>query len=390
MTFLAKPTPTMVQNIVAAQTIPVLDLGRQYHEIHDEIEAALRGVLESQVFILGPQVEALEEEIARYCGTQFAVGVASGTDALILSLHAFGIGRGDEVVVPGFSFIATADSVSMLGATPVFADIDPATFTVSADEIASRLTDRTRAIIVVHLYGQTADMDPILQIARKNDLVVIEDNAQAIGAMYKGKKSGALGECGCISFFPSKNLGAYGDGGMIVTDSEDVYRQIKTLRSHGSTKKYVSEELGWNSRLDELQAAVLRVKLRHLDHWTDARVANASLYDNLLRAVPGIVVPAVRDCGTHVFHQYTIRAKQRALIQMHLKQRGIGSTVYYPTPLHLQPMYGYLNYGKGMLPHTERACEEVLSLPIYAELTPREIQTVADGIASAAGYNTPR
>jgi dTDP-4-amino-4,6-dideoxygalactose transaminase len=372
------------QNAIApVQTIPALDLGRQYSEIQHEIDVALKGVLDSQVFILGPQVRALEEEISRYCGTRFAVAVASGTDALILSLHALGIGRGDEVIVPGFSFIASADSVSMLGATPVFADIDPVTFTISADEISSRVTDRTRAIIAVHLYGQTADMDPILQIARKNHLAVIEDNAQAIGAMYKGKKSGALGDCGCISFFPSKNLGAYGDGGMIVTNSEETYQRIRALRSHGSTKKYLSEELGWNSRLDELQAAVLRVKLRHLDRWSDARTANASVYDTLLDRVPGVLVPTVRDCCRHVFHQYTIRTKQRDLVQMQLQKRGIGSTVYYPTPLHLQPMYSYLKYGTGTLPHAERACAEVLSLPIYAELTRTEIEAVADAIASA-------
>ncbi len=294
------------QNAIApVQTIPALDLGRQYGEIQHEIDVALKGVLDSQVFILGPQVRALEEEISRYCETRFAVAVASGTDALILSLHALGIGRGDEVIVPAFSFIASADSVSMLGATPVFADIDPVTFTLSADEVSSRVTDRTRAIIAVHLYGQTADMDPILQIARKNHLAVIEDNAQAIGAMYKGKKSGALGDCGCISFFPSKNLGAYGDGGMIVTNSEETYQRIRALRSHGSTKKYLSEELGWNSRLDELQAAVLRVKLRHLDRWSDARIANASLYDTQLNRVLGVVVPTVRDCCTHVFHRST-------------------------------------------------------------------------------------
>ncbi len=367
----------------ADNNIPMVDLRAQYASIREEIRAAIDAVLDSQQFILGSQVKAFEEEIARYCSRRFGVGVASGTDALILALRASGIGPGDEVIVPSFSFIATADSVSLLGATPVFADIEPHTFNIDPAKITARITPRTRAIIPVHLFGQPADMDPILELARQHKLKIVEDNAQAIGATYKGRKTASLGDVGCISFFPSKNLGAYGDGGMIVTHSEDLYRRLRSLRSHGSTKKYFSEEQGWNSRLDEIQAAVVRVELRYLDEWNARRRANASRYDALLRNIPDLVLPAVASWGEHVFHQYTVRVPRRDGVQKFLADRGIASTVYYPTPIHLQPIYAALGYRPGDLPETERAAAEVLSLPMYPELTAGQMERVAEAVRSA-------
>ena len=363
--------------------IPMLDLGLQYSSIRTEIKAAIDQVLDSQHFILGPQVKALEEEVARYCGRRFGVGVASGTDALTLALKAYGIGPGDEVIVPSFSFIATADSVSLLGATPVFVDIEPETFCIATGQLAQKITSRTRAIIPVHLYGQAADMDEILAIAREHNLAVIEDNAQAIGATYKGRKTGSLGDVGCLSFFPSKNLGACGDAGMVVTDSEETARRLRSLRAHGSLKKYFSEEQGWNSRLDEIQAAILRVKLRYLDQWNEGRRSRAARYDTLLRSVRGVERPKTRAYGEHVFHQYTVRVPNRDAVQKQLTARGVPSMVYYPVPMHLQPIFGPLGYKRGDLPECERAAEEVLSLPIYAELTDDQIEHVVNALGDA-------
>ena len=365
------------------KSIPMLDLGLQYSTIRMEIKAALDQVLDSQHFILGPQVKALEEEVARYCGRRFGVGVASGTDALTLALKASGIGVGDEVIVPSFSFIATADSVSMLGATPVFVDIEPATFCIATEQLAQKITPHTRAIIPVHLYGQSADMDGILDIARRHNLQVIEDNAQAIGATYKGRKTGSLGDMGCLSFFPSKNLGACGDAGMVVTDSEETAQRLRSLRAHGSVKKYFSEEQGWNSRLDEIQAAILRVKLRYLDQWNEGRRSRAARYDTLLQTVRGIERPETRGYGEHVFHQYTVRVPMRDAVQKQLTACGVASMVYYPVPMHLQPIFGPLGYKRGDLPECERAAKEVLSLPIYAELTDEQIEHVVNVLADA-------
>jgi dTDP-4-amino-4,6-dideoxygalactose transaminase len=363
--------------------IPMVDLRTQYASIREEIRAALDAVLDSQQFILGPQVQTLEEEMAHYCGRQFAVGVASGTDALILALRACGISPGDEVIVPSFSFIATADAVSLLGATPVFVDIDPETFNMDPAKLAARITRRTRAIIPVHLYGQAADMDAILEFACQHDLKVIEDNAQAIGATYKGKKTGSLGDFGCISFYPSKNLGGCGDGGMIITGSEGMWQRLRALRNYGGLKKYYSEELGWNSRLDEIQAAVLRVKMRHLDSWNAARRANAARYDALLKNVPGVVVPRVVGWGEHVFHQYTVRVFRRDRVQKFLASRGIASTICYPTPIPLQPIYASLHYQPGDFPESERAAKQVLCLPMYPELSPTQIGRVAEAVSQA-------
>jgi dTDP-4-amino-4,6-dideoxygalactose transaminase len=364
-------------------SVPMLDLKAQYASIGQEIRAAIDSVLESQHFILGPEVQALEDEIARFCQRRFGVGVASGTDALILALHACGIAPGDEVIVPSFSFIATADSVSLLGGVPVFAEIRRETFNIDPEQIETKITSRTKAIIVVHLYGEPADMDPILEIAREKRLKVIEDNAQAIGAKYKGRRTGSMGDVGCVSFFPSKNLGGYGDGGMIVTDSDELARRVRSLRIHGSARKYFSEEQGWNSRLDELQATILRAKLRHLENWNAARSSNAAAYDHALRDIPNVVPPRRAKSAEHVFHQYTIRVPQRDQVQRKLAESGIASAIYYPVPIHLQPVYKSLGYKTGDLPETERAAAEVLSLPMYPELTAEQIQLVAEAIKSA-------
>jgi dTDP-4-amino-4,6-dideoxygalactose transaminase len=361
----------------------MVDLRAQYACIKDEIRSAIEEVIQAQQFILGPNVEALEKEIAKYCGRRFAVGVASGTDALILAARAAGIGPGDEVLLPSFSFVATADSVSLLDATPVFVDIQPDTFCLDPGKLAVKLTPRSRAIIPVHLFGQPADMEPILVFAREHGLKVIEDNAQSLGATYKMRRTGSLGDFGCLSFFPSKNLGGYGDGGMILTDSEEAYSHLRLLRSHGSASKYISEEQGWNSRLDELQAAILRVKLRHLDKWCAGRRANAERYETLLGNVAGVRLPRPAAWGEHVFHQYTIRVQRRDHVQKVLAEQGIASTVYYPVPIHLQPIYEHLGYRPGDLPEAERAASEVLSLPMYPELTGEQIRRVTETIARA-------
>ncbi len=373
----------MATAAVAQMTVPILDLKAQYATIKEEIQAAVNSVLENQHFILGPEVKALEKEIAEYCGTKYAVGVASGTDALILGLRACGVGPGDEVIVPSFTFIATADAVSLLGAEPVFADIDPDTYNIDPKSIERRITPRTKAIVPVHLYGQSADMDPILALAKKHNLKVIEDTAQAIGATYKGRKTASMGDVGCISFFPSKNLGGYGDGGMVVTNSEEVARHLSSLRAHGSSKKYLSDEQGWNSRLDELQAAILRVKLRHLDQWSIQRREAARRYDNLLQGLPGIVVPKRNGFGDHVFHQYTVRVPQRDLMQKRLAEVGVTTMVYYPHPIHLQPIYSSLGYRPGDLPVTEEACQQVFSLPMFPELTPDQSEYVTTALTRA-------
>ena len=366
-----------------ANTIPGLDLRAQYASIREEIQAAVNAVLDSQIFILGPQVQALEQELSTFCGTRFAIGVASGTDALLLALYAYGVRRGDEVIVPAFSYIATADVVSLLGARPVFADIDPATFTLDPAKLKPLLTKATRAIIPVHLYGQTADMEPILEFARAHDLHVIEDAAQAIGATYCGKRAGSIGEAGCLSFYPTKNLGGYGDGGMVLTSSPELYEKLRSIRMHGETRKYVSAEQGWNSRLDEIQAAILRVKLRHLDDWNRARQKHAQHYTQLLHDLSGITPPKVADWGEHVFHQYTVRVPQRDRVQRALAEQGVSSTVYYPVPLHLQPIYQSLGHRPGTLPEAERASSECLSLPLYPEMSREQIESVVQALSAA-------
>jgi dTDP-4-amino-4,6-dideoxygalactose transaminase len=365
-----------------AEPVPQLDLSAQYAAIGAEIRTALERVMASQQFVLGPEGAALEEEIARLCGVAHGVGLASGTDALILALRACGVQPGDEVLLPPFTFVATGSAVSALGARPVFADIRPDTYNIDPAEFERRVTPLTRAIVVVHLYGLAADMDPILAFAKSRKLPVIEDNAQAIGASYKGRRTGSLGDVACLSFYPTKNLGAYGDAGMVVTNSAELAARVRTLRNHGQSAKYLSSEPGWNSRLDEIQAAILRVKLRHLSNWQRARRSHAAEYNRLLSQIPGVMPPLAPESFEHVYHQYTIRIEKRDALQKFLNERKIGSTVYYPYPLHLQPLYASLGHQAGDFPHAERAAQEVLSLPMYPELRKEQIARVAENITT--------
>jgi dTDP-4-amino-4,6-dideoxygalactose transaminase len=364
----------------AFEGVPQLDLAAQYASISPEIHAAVARVMETQQFVLGHEGAMLEQEIAKVCSVAHGVGLASGTDALILALRACGVKPGDEVLLPPFTFVATGSAVSALGAKPVFADIRPDTYNIDPAECERRVTPRTRAIIVVHLYGLPADMDLIAAFARERKLPVVEDNAQAIGASYKGRPSGSLGDVACISFYPTKNLGAYGDAGMAVSNSRDLALRMRALRNHGQTEKYVSAEPGWNSRLDEIQAAILRVKLRHLSNWQRARQSNAAEYTRLLSQFPGVMPPKTPEGFEHVFHQYTIRVEKRDALQKFLAERKIGSAVYYPHPLHLQPLYASLGHKAGDFPHAERAAQEVLSLPMYPELRHEQISRVVDCI----------
>jgi dTDP-4-amino-4,6-dideoxygalactose transaminase len=366
---------------ISRKPVPQLDLAAQYSAIGAEIRAAIEKVLASQHFVLGREGAALESEIAQLCGVQHGVGVASGTDALILALRACGVKAGDDVLLPPFTFVATGSAVSALAANPVFVDIRPDTYNIDPSELTRRLTPRTRAIIVVHLYGLVADMDAILAFAKMHKLAVIEDNAQAIGATYQGRPAGSFGDAACISFYPTKNLGAYGDAGMIVTNSEGIAARLKTLRNHGQVDKYWSAEPGWNSRLDEMQAAILRVKLRHLADWQHARQSNAAEYTRLLSELPGVMPPQIPAGYEHVFHQYTIRIEKRDLLHKFLIERKIGCTVYYPHPLHLQPLYASLGHQAGDFPHAERAAQEVLSLPMFPELKKAEIAQVVNAVA---------
>jgi dTDP-4-amino-4,6-dideoxygalactose transaminase len=374
MSSLPQPNPLL-------EPVPQLDLAAQYAAVGAEIRSAVERVLASQQFVLGREGAALEEEIANLCGVAHGIGLASGTDALILALRACGVQPGDEVLLPPFTFVATGSAVSALGAKPVFADIRPDTYNLDPSELERRVTPRTRAIVVVHLYGLAADMDPILAFAKARQLPVIEDNAQAIGASYKGRRTGSLAGAACLSFYPTKNLGAYGDAGMVVTNSQELAARIRTLRNHGQSEKYRSTEPGWNSRLDEIQAAVLRVKLRHLSDWQRARQSHAAEYNRLLSQVPGVMPPLAPEGYEHVYHQYTIRIEYRDALQKFLTERSIGSTVYYPCPLHLQPLYASLGHRPGDFPHSVRAAQEVLSLPMYPELRNEQIARVVDTIA---------
>jgi dTDP-4-amino-4,6-dideoxygalactose transaminase len=364
-----------------SESIPQFDLSDQYAAVGAEIRTAIERVLSSQQFVLGREGAAFEEEIAVLCGVAHGVGVASGTDALILALRACGVQAGDEVLLPTYTFVATGSAVSALGAKPVFVDIRPETYNLDPSELERRVTSRTRAIIAVHLYGLAADMDPILAFAKSRKLPLIEDCAQAIGALYKSRRAGSFGDAACFSFYPTKNLGAYGDAGMVVSNSAELAAHLGTLRNHGQTAKYRSSEPGWNSRLDEIQAAVLRVKLRHLAEWQGTRRSHAAEYTRLLQQVPGIMPPHEPEGLEHVYHQYTIRTEQRDALQRHLAARRIGTTVYYPYPLHLQPLYAHVGHRAGDFPHAERAAQEVLSLPMYPELRKDQIAHVVEAIA---------
>lgn len=359
--------------------IPMVDLKRQYARLKKEIDQALKQALEETRFILGPNVEALEREVAAYHGLPHAAGCANGTDALLLALRACGIGPGDEVITTPFTFIATAETIALAGAKPVFADICPDTFNIDPEKIAPKITPKTKAILPVHLFGHAADMAPILDIAREHHLIVIEDCAQAFGATYQGQSVGTFGDAGCFSFFPSKNLGCYGDGGMVITKSEDIAAKIKMLRNHGSQTRYYHSEVGYNSRLDELQAAILRVKLPLIDEFNEARRANASLYGSAL-ANANLLLPSERPGCRHVYHQFTLRVSNREKIAAALADAEIASAVYYPVPLHLQEVFLKM-YGRQERLDVSEACAlEVLSLPMFPELTGEEIQRIAEAI----------
>jgi len=385
--------------------VPVLDLRRQYESIRSEIDAAILEVAGSTKYVLGPYVKAFEERAAAYCSVAHAVGVASGTDALLLSLRALGVGPGDAVILPSFTFFATAGVVHNVGATPMFCDIDPRTFNLDTDHARSILADsgqqtatrqlRTsiKAIIPVHLYGQIADMDDVLALAKEYGLAIVEDAAQAIGATYDSRgahpnelvsrmKAGTIGDLGCFSFYPTKNLGAYGDGGMVTSNDERLADEVRILRVHGAQPKYFHRSIGINSRLDAIQAAILTVKLSHLDRWSTARAEKASVYDDGLANVDGVTTPHRATGRSHIFHQYTIRVLdgRRDALREHLRARGIGTMIYYPRPLHLQECFAHLGYREGELPESESASLEALSLPIFPEITDAEQAYVIEAI----------
>jgi dTDP-4-amino-4,6-dideoxygalactose transaminase len=365
-------------------SVPFLDLKAQFGEIRDEVLDAVTRVLESQHFIMGPEVDALEREVAEYAGVEFAIGCASGSDALLLAQMAIGIESEDEVITSPFTFGATAGSIARLKARPVFVDIRPDTFNFDERQLEAAITSRSRAIMPVHLFGLPANMDDVLEIARKHHLAVIEDAAQAIGARWKEKSIGSIGTCGCFSFFPSKNLGGAGDGGMITTNDPQLAQRLRTLRVHGARKKYRYELLGINSRLDALQAAILRVKLRYLDNWTDGRRRNAETYRELFteyQLTEQLALPCAPKASFHVYNQFSIRAPRRDELQEYLRDRGISTEVYYPSPLHVEPAFAYLGYRNGDFPNAEAACREVISIPIYPELTVGQQQAVVAAIA---------
>jgi dTDP-4-amino-4,6-dideoxygalactose transaminase len=360
--------------------VPLLDLKAQYATIRDEMMPALEAVMESQYFINGPEVRALEQAVAAYSGCKAAVGVSSGTDALLCALMTLGIGPGAEVITTPYTFFATAGSIWRTGAKPVFVDIEPDTFNIDASRIPAAVTDNTRAIMPVHLFGQMADMDAIMAVAHAHDLHVIEDAAQAIGAAYKGRKAGSIGTVGCFSFFPSKNLGGLGDGGMIVTQDPNLGDRLSQCRNHGSKPKYFHKWVGGNFRLDTLQAAGLLVKLKHLDDWSAKRRANAARYNELLADCPPVVCPTVRPGNESIFNQYVIRTPRRDELLAFLKQQGIGCEIYYPLSLHQQECFAALGCRAGDFPESEKAAAETLALPIYAELTDEQIRYVAGQI----------
>ncbi len=352
-----------------------LDLKRQYESIREEINKAVLEVIASQSFVLGPFVESFEDSIAKFCGVRHAIGVSSGTDAILLALMACGIKNGDEVITTPFTFFATAGSIARVGAVPVFVDIDPSTYNIDESKIAPAINKRTKAILPVHLYGQCASMDTIVEIARANSLKVIEDAAQAIGAVYRGKNAGSLGDVGCFSFYPTKNLGGYGDGGLVTTNDDKLAEFIKILRVHGSKSKYYHSHIGINGRLDAIQAAILSVKLKYLEGWSEKRRSVALYYNEHLEGLP-IRLPKIGSYTTHIFHQYVIATPRRDALMKYLEGQGIETAIYYPVPLHLQKCFEYLGYKEGALPESERAANETLALPIFPEITQKEQDAV--------------
>ncbi|BAY18548.1 glutamine--scyllo-inositol transaminase [Anabaenopsis circularis NIES-21] len=361
--------------------IPFVDLKTQYLSIKDEIDTAVLKLLASTQFVLGNEVKAFEQEFASYCNSDYGIAVNTGTSALHLALLAAGIGAGDEVITVPFTFVATTAAICYTGATPVFVDIDPVSYTIDVTQIEKAITKRTKAILPVHLYGQPADMEPILDIARRHGLVVIEDAAQAHGAEYKGQRVGSIGDIGCFSFYPGKNLGAYGEGGMAVTNNPEYARTMGMLRDWGQERRYHHVLKGYNYRMDGIQGAILRVKLRYIEAWTEARRSHAAYYDQLL-ADSGVSIPKVMPYSRHVYHVYAVRSPQRDALQQGLQEMEIQTGIHYPIPVHLQPAYSELGYKAGNFPHAEAAAKEVLSLPMYAELTTEAQTQVAKAVIS--------
>jgi dTDP-4-amino-4,6-dideoxygalactose transaminase len=358
--------------------VPYLDLKAQYEPIRGEIADAIQQVLDKTAFAGGPFVAQFEKEFASFCGTPFATGVGSGTDALWVALLGLGIGPGDEVITVPDTFIATAEAISWCGAKPVFVDVDLATYNMDPSKVEAAVTTKTRAIIPVHLFGQMADMDPIMEIARKRNLFVIEDASQAHGAEYKGKKAGSIGDAGCFSFYPGKNLGAYGEAGAVVTNNEELDKKMRMLRDHGQAKKYYHSLIGWNARMDGIQGAILSVKLKHLPAWTEGRRRNAALYGEFLKGVKGVTPPAEAGYGKHVYHIYAIRVADRDRLIAALTEMDIHCGIHYPIPVHLLDAYRSLNLGKGSFPVAEKSAAEFVSLPMFAELKTEQIRLVSE------------
>lgn len=380
---------------VPVAAVPLLDVNRQNHALREEIRAAIDAVCYSGRFIMGPDCERFEKAIAAYTGAKHAIACASGSDALLIALMALGIGPGDEVILPSYTFFATASAVWRLGAMPVFVDIDPATYNLCPQATAARVTRATKAIIPVHLFGQCADMDALLQIASKHGLPIVEDACQAIGAQYHGQQAGTIGDIGCFSFYPTKNLGGFGDGGLLTTNRDDLAVRLRLLRAHGMEPRYYHHVVGINSRLDSLQAAVLGVKLPHLDRWADQREANARRYHQLFHEsglARILTLPNTASQCRHVWNQYVIRVPngRRDVLRQYLAQAKVGTEIYYPVPLHRQACFASLMYQPGSLPESERAAEETLALPIFAELEPAELETVVYRIAEFFGIRRPQ
>jgi dTDP-4-amino-4,6-dideoxygalactose transaminase len=369
--------------------VPFVDLQAQYRSIKAEVDAAVQRVLDTSAFILGREVEAFERAFAGYVGARECVGVSNGTAAIQLALQACGVGPGDEVIVPANTFFATAEAVSTAGATPVFVDCDPVTSNLDAGQIEAAVTPRTRAVIPVHLYGQPADLDAIFEVTERHGLLVIEDAAQAHGARYKGSRVGALARAGCFSFYPGKNLGAYGEGGAVVTNDAGVARRLRMLRDHGSEQKYRHELVGYNSRLEGMQGAVLNVKLKYLDDWNALRRAHAARYRELLAPLSGaLALPAEADYAEHVYHLFVVQTDARDALQRYLSAAGVQTGIHYPVPVHLQPAYAALGHREGDFPHAESQARRVLSLPMFAELTERQLKYVADALADFCAETT--
>ncbi|MBN2191034.1 MAG: DegT/DnrJ/EryC1/StrS family aminotransferase [Candidatus Aureabacteria bacterium] len=365
--------------------IPIIDLGKLYNEIKPEIDSAVSKVIADTKFILGPEVCEIEKKIAEYCRSEYAVGCASGTDAILLSLMSLGIEPGDEIITTPFTFFATAGSISRLGAIPVFVDIDPGTFNLNPELVEMKVTNRTKGILPVHLFGQMVDMDPLMDLKKRYNLFIVEDACQSIGAKYKNKIAGSVGDTGCFSFFPTKNLGGFGDGGMLVTNDSDVYEKAKSLRVHGAKDRYFHDYIGINSRLDTIQAAILLAEIKYLDKWTEKRRKNASLYNSLFRGIKNVQIPVDKKYFYHVYNQYTLRVENRPGLVKALEKEGIGYGIYYPLPLHMQNCYKGLGYRKGDFPESEKASEEVLSIPVHPFLTKDLINKIADTVRNFYG-----